>query len=824
MNTTPDSQPINADEIRKYLNFLDDSNQIGTFTFVAMDAESRTVVDKALANYKGDVDSGVKMIEGLWGTHGGANRRATLHVLINRSKAGRKKDDIEAARVLLLDLDTPRTELELGAICREVGPHMVVQSSPGKYHLYWKINDAADLDVWETVQVALAGKFGGDFNLANRAHVIRVPGVLRVCKDGTEFMPHIVWCKPDAVELDLGKLGAQWPWIAEEAGKAREAIRKEREENKKRIAEQRGRIGSNGTPTRKLTADKIGRNETLYYELSDWVYNGINEVSVSATEEEGRAINGMFTQPLGEAEVRKVAKSAWEHGTEAKRRSDERVKAKEEAQAAKGALIEHDYRRDVTPLIEFPFAERGVMERVAQRYGHLILNVDGEVWACNPSTMLWSKQTKENPNIFTHFVEACIDDTMNDPELFQYCRKAEQSEKELQSAVMTIKMKLQRPNFSDSIIRKMLQLIVGGTRFKKTKSDIFDAQDLEIHVLNGLLHLWKGEVRTAQPSDYLTLQAPVRWDEDAECPKFIRRLRDTFPDKLTVEENVRFHVVLIWYCMTALITQQKIFLCTGTGANGKSSYFNVIRMLLGDYCGILQSGSLATQQGSFKKDMERLLVSVENKRTLLADDLETKVIVNEGLFKNVTSKYLAAKPLYKEQRLFTNRAKFLLGCNDLPKPESESDAVIRRMCISEFNQKFRVRPELEKQFAEETLEELSGILAYAVWAARESVPDEGYGALPYTHGQKTALDEYRSEHFILGDKILQLFGPGQEEISSFDIREELRRAWGKEFDVPSAPKLKEVMEKIGIATTTAKKSGYRFYYVERRVGKNKFTP
>ena len=75
-------------------------------------------------------------------------------------------------RALFLDLDgAPLAPVLISALA----PDWVVQSSPGRWHAYWKVEDCP-LDAFSAAQTALAGKYEGDSSVKDLPRVMRVPG------------------------------------------------------------------------------------------------------------------------------------------------------------------------------------------------------------------------------------------------------------------------------------------------------------------------------------------------------------------------------------------------------------------------------------------------------------------------------------------------------------------------------------------------------------------------------------------------------------------------------------------------------------------------
>ncbi|MFC7301004.1 AAA family ATPase [Cognatiluteimonas weifangensis] len=114
---------------------------------------------------------------------------------------GHKKADITRVRALFVDQDKPdgRNWRSLYGIGRD--PHMVVQSSPGKWHAYWCVHDFP-LERFKPTQQALAAEFGTDPAISDLPRVMRLPGFLHL--KGEPFLSHLV-----ARNVELPRYGAE---------------------------------------------------------------------------------------------------------------------------------------------------------------------------------------------------------------------------------------------------------------------------------------------------------------------------------------------------------------------------------------------------------------------------------------------------------------------------------------------------------------------------------------------------------------------------------------------------------------------------------------
>lgn len=94
---------------------------------------------------------------------------AGIFVVVNAG--GQRKDEITSVRAVFADFD--------GASPSGAGdpltPHMVVESSPGRYHLYWLVKDLP-VARFGRVQEAIAAKYSSDPAVRDLPRVMRVPG------------------------------------------------------------------------------------------------------------------------------------------------------------------------------------------------------------------------------------------------------------------------------------------------------------------------------------------------------------------------------------------------------------------------------------------------------------------------------------------------------------------------------------------------------------------------------------------------------------------------------------------------------------------------
>jgi putative DNA primase/helicase len=113
-----------------------------------------------------------------------------------------------------------------------------------------------------------------------------------------------------------------------------------------------------------------------------------------------------------------------------------------------------------------------------------------------------------------------------------------------------------------------------------TTVDDLDKNPWLLNVENGTVDLNTGEFLPHRKEDMITKLAKVRYDKDAGCPmwkQFVREITDYKADLIA------FLQTAAGWPVSGDTSEQSMFILYGTGANGKSTFLNVIQNILGDY-------------------------------------------------------------------------------------------------------------------------------------------------------------------------------------------------------------------------------------------------
>ena len=222
-----------------------------------------------------------------------------------------------------------------------------------------------------------------------------------------------------------------------------------------------------------------------------------------------------------------------------------------------------------------------------------------------------------------------------------------------------------------------------------------------INLKNGTFEISpeKQFLRPVDPKDFITYQLPFEYNPDAQAPLFQTYLNKVQPD--VQRQKILAEYLGYIFISTSILKLEKTLLLYGSGANGKSVFFEIVNELLGSEnicCYSLQS---LTEKESYRANLSNKLLNYSSE---INGKLQT------GMFKQLVSgEPIEAKALYSQPFIMTNYAKLIFNCNELPKDVEQSLAFFRRFLIIPFDVTIPEN-EQDKELSKKIIEkELSGV-------------------------------------------------------------------------------------------------------------------
>lgn len=235
---------------------------------------------------------------------------------------------------------------------------------------------------------------------------------------------------------------------------------------------------------------------------------------------------------------------------------------------------------------------------------------------------------------------------------------------------------------------QMIQHIPGLSKQKRAEAmsylDLLITQDTErsgaelIAFKNGIYNIDTDEFIGFSPDYVITNKINYDYIPDAYS-----ELVDITLDKLAChDEKIRDLLEeVVGYTFYRRNELRKAFVLIGDKVNGKSTYLDMIKTLLGDInTSALDLGELGDR---FKT------AELFGKLANIGDDIDDNFIPNPAVFKKLVSgDRLNAEKKGKDPFDFNNYAKMLFSANDMPRIKDKSGAVLNRLVIVPFNAKF----------------------------------------------------------------------------------------------------------------------------------------
>lgn len=234
-----------------------------------------------------------------------------------------------------------------------------------------------------------------------------------------------------------------------------------------------------------------------------------------------------------------------------------------------------------------------------------------------------------------------------------------------------------------------------------TPGDVYDLTTGEIVPRDGLLFT---QITDIAPT---SMPTPV-WD------KFIS---EVFAGDV---ETIEFIQRMGGYCLTGSTREQKLFFLYGEGANGKSVFLEVLRAIGGKYSHNLPSEALMTSK---HEQHSTVFVSLHGKRVAISSEIESSAHWAESKIKSLTGDAtISGRRLYQEQFTFNITHKHIIAGNSKPRLKGDDFAMVRRMVLIPFTQKFEgIKKDVH--LPEKLKSEYPGILKWFIEGARKWAND-----------------------------------------------------------------------------------------------------
>lgn len=236
----------------------------------------------------------------------------------------------------------------------------------------------------------------------------------------------------------------------------------------------------------------------------------------------------------------------------------------------------------------------------------------------------------------------------------------------------------------------------------------WDTDAYLLGVANGVIDLRTGTLRPGRQSDKLTLHSNIQFDPRATAPRWEQFLIETFEGD---EELINYTQRAAGYSLTGDVREQRLFVCEGLGANGKSTFLKVLLYVSGDYGTNLPFSAFELRSRS---KIPNDVADTAGRRLVTALETSESEHLNEARIKLLTGgDSVTARRLYREHFTFRPTAKIWLAFNHRPRVSDDSLGFWRRVDTIPFPHEFG-EDEADLALSATLEREAPGILAWMV--------------------------------------------------------------------------------------------------------------
>ncbi|PGE86640.1 DNA primase [Bacillus pseudomycoides] len=333
------------------------------------------------------------------------------------------------------------------------------------------------------------------------------------------------------------------------------------------------------------------------------------------------------------------------------------------------------------PKKKFRLTELGNAERIAYEYGHVIKYVSDIGWFIWDGKR-WKLDTKKEIERITAKVLRSLYKSEDESEM-KWARMCE------------------RRNIRMNSIKDLMPLVPG-------EREDFDRHKYLFNVENGIVDLKTGKLQPHDREIGLTKITNIAFDENAKCPTWLAFLDQIF---LGDQDLVEYMQRLIGYSLTGDISEQIMMFLVGGGSNGKSTFINTIKDLIGEYGKQAKADTFIKKKDTgANNDIARLVGA----RFVSAIESEEGEKLSESFVKQITGgEPVLARFLRQEYFEFVPEFKVFFTTNHKPVIGGLDEGIWRRVKLIPFNLNLPAHKR-DKRLPEKLSLEMPGILNWAI--------------------------------------------------------------------------------------------------------------
>ena len=601
------------------------------------------------------------------------NDHMTIAMMVNEGKE-RNNKSVTRITSLYADFDSGNQTKKL-LLKLPIKPHMIVETSPNKFHVYWLIVDC-DVTQFSGVMKDLAISLGSDPSVSDPSRVMRFPGTIN-WKYKQPFLARIVHLENDIKPISLSvflKLMGLNSVVSKRSTRTcmTDKVEYSDDDLLQRIKESLEVVSADGRNSWLKVGQAIHSrypNKLGYKLFTDWSKKSIkfDEIEQRKLWREFKANGGVTIDSL--FWLAKISKQG--EG----RKFDESSLAKLFSEAYKDRLRFDQENRNwyyfngVVWVDDIQSPVRCARElMMGLSAGNNLSDIDRSIYSFN--TVSGFKAIVNHAELLDEFKISSLDFDQN-PNLFA--------------------------------------------------------------VKNGVINLETGVFRVAVSTDFLRRQANVEFDLDAKSPKWNSFMKEVACRDRELYEFIRR---TLGYILFGTANLQIFILIIGSGGNGKGVMMRILKSLLGNYGTSIAPNLLTSAYGGNANAPTPALAVLCGPRLVICTEMSGNKL-DEGFIKQFAGgDEITARHGYGSVFTFKPVGKLVVSVNykDLPEIAAHDEAMWRRLVPIPFNAVFVKGKNDDIELENKLTSEFPGILNWLIKGAVAYNESIQHGSSPHMNG------------------------------------------------------------------------------------------
>lgn len=224
------------------------------------------------------------------------------------------------------------------------------------------------------------------------------------------------------------------------------------------------------------------------------------------------------------------------------------------------------------------------------------------------------------------------------------------------------------------------------------------------------------------------------------------------------------------------VYQEALIIAYGEGRNGKSTFWNTIARVLGNYSGTMSADTLTA---GCRRNVMPEIAELKGKRLVIAAELEEGTRLSTSVLKKLCSTdMIHAEKKYKQPHAFKPTHTVVLYTNHLPKVGASDDGTWRRLIVIPFHAKIEGASDI-KNYSDYLYENAGQyIMTWIIEGAKKAIEHEFHltkpkvveDAIAEYRGMNDWLSQFLEDCCEVGDGLEQKSGELYEEYRAYCLR------------------------------------------------------